>query len=59
MQASAYSNSYSDLTVNWPRPNDAPGGNGAPSCIDEYSVEVFRVSRLLGSGSWATHLYSP
>lgn len=44
MQATAYSNSYSSLTVNWPRPNDAPGGNGPPSCISDYSVDVYRVS---------------
>lgn len=43
MQATAYSNSYSSLTVNWPRPNDAPGGNGPPSCISDYYVDVFRV----------------
>lgn len=37
-----YSNSFSSLTVNWPRPNDAPSPGALPSCIAEYAVEVVK-----------------
>jgi hypothetical protein len=40
LASTAYSNSYSSLTVNWPRPED---GN-PPSCITEYLVSVSGVS---------------
>lgn len=38
-----YSNSFSSLTVNWPRPNDAPSPGGLSSCITDYAVEVIKV----------------
>lgn len=48
LSSTAYSNSYSNLVVNWPRPND---GNPV-SCITEYIVEVFRVSFEVLEQQW-------
>jgi hypothetical protein len=42
MSATAYSNSYSSLSVFWPRPYDA----NPPSCVTDYFVEVWAVSGL-------------
>jgi len=51
MSSTAFSNSYSSLTINWPRPNDAPNGQGPPSCITDYFVDVFSVDMSLKLGS--------
>jgi hypothetical protein len=44
MSATAFSNSYSSLSVNWPRPTDRTTPGGLDSCISSYDVRVLRVS---------------
>lgn len=44
LSSTAYSgNSYSTMTINWPRPNDAPSPGGLPSCVTDYIVQVYKV----------------
>jgi hypothetical protein len=44
---STNSGAYSNLKLEWPRPNDSNKPGGPPSCITAYEVKIIRVSHCL------------